>query len=358
VRILLVSHPPLAGESGAAQITLSLAAALRARGHDAVAWSPEPLPHTRWRPRWPLQRRAIERFVEQTGPWDVLDLPAISVSPLLSQAGRVVARSFQPEILYLREDLRAQFRSGSLRAPLHALYGGLASLALLQGWRRSPVLLSLGAAEHDWMRRRFPRWADRLRHYVVAPPPAEREALARVRSERGRGIAGPGIRFLWIGRWAAHKGTRCLVRFLQERSATHPLDTFTVAGCGTAVERDVPADLLRQGRVRLVPSFRRDELPGLLAAHDAGLFTSSIEGWGLCLNEMLESGLTVYATRAGGVADLEPFWGSRLLPFPPAGASTPEGPEPDLAGYLARFSWPEISRRYEEEVLGALDEST
>jgi len=358
MRILIVCHPPLTAELGAAQVALNLAVSLQARGHDVLAWSPEPLsPPARWWDRWRRQRRAIEKFVEQNGPWDVLDLPAISVSSRLAQAGRVVARSFQPEILYLAEDLRAQLRGRSLRTPLHAVHGGLASLAVLQGWRRSPVLLCLGAAERDWMRRRFPRWAHRLRHYVVAPPPAEREALARVRAGRGRATAGAATRFLWIGRWAAHKGTRRLVRFLQERSATHPQDTFTLAGCGSAAERDVPADLVRQGRVRLVPSFRRDELPGLLAAHDAGLFTSSVEGWGLCLNEMLESGLIVYATRAGGVADLEPYWGSRLLPFPPAGTSTPEAREPDLAGYLARFSWPEIARRYEEEVLGALGDS-
>jgi hypothetical protein len=142
-----------------------------------------------------------------------------------------------------------------------------------------------------------------------------------------------------------------LLRFLGERAARHPDDTFTLAGCGPGAERDLPAHLLREGRVRLVPSFPRSDLPALLAAHDAGLFTSEVEGWGLSLNEMLEAGLTVYATPAGGVADLRPFWGGRLQPFPPPARPVESLPEPDLGAYLSFFSWPEIARRYEEEVL-------
>ena len=351
MKILLVSHPPLAAESGAAQIALNLTAALRARGHDARAWSPEPLsPSTPWWTRWRRQRRAIERFVNAEGPFDVIDLPAVSVSPRLSRAGLVVARSLQPDLQYFACDLGAQLRRPSLRLPPHALYDATVTAAILQGWRRSPVHLCLGTVERAWMRRRFPRWASRLRHYVVAPSPAERQALAAVRAER-RPAGGSGTRFLWIGRWVAQKGTGDLLRFLSARAASHPEDSFTLAGCGPGAEREAPAGLLRTGRLRLVPAFPRHELPALLAAHDAGLFTSRVEGWGLSLNEMLEAGLSVYATPAGGVADLQPYWRGRLLPFPP-----PPGPpavveEPDLAAYFSFFSWPEIARRYETEVL-------
>lgn len=354
MKILLVSHPPLAAESGAAQITLNLAEALRARGHGVRTWSPEPLsPPSPWWDRWRRQRRAIERLVDAEGPFDVLDLPAVSVSPRLARAGFVVARSFQPELQYFACDLREQIRRPSLRVPPHALYDATATAAILQGWRRSPVILCLGSLERAWMRRRFPRWAPKLRHYAVAPGPAERQALAAVRAQRRPPGGGSGTRFLWIGRWVAQKGTGDLLRFVSARAASHPEDTFTLAGCGPEAEREAPAGLLRTGRLRLVPSFSRRELPDLLAAHDAGLFTSRVEGWGLSLNEMLEAGLTVYATPAGGVADLQPFWSGRLLPFPPPPGPPAAGEEPDLASYLSFFSWPEIARRYEIEALGA-----
>jgi glycosyltransferase involved in cell wall biosynthesis len=351
MKLLLVSHPPLAPESGAAQITLNLAAALGARGHDVQTWSPEPLsPPASWWDRWRRQRRAIERFVDAEGPFDAIDLPAVTVSPRLARAGHIIARSLQPELQYFACDLGAQLRRPSLRLPAHALYDAGAAAAFLRGCRRAPVILCLGSLERAWMARRFPRWTPRLRHYVVAPSPAERQALAAVRTERRP--AGPGTRFLWIGRWAAHRGTGTLLRFLAARAASHPDDSFTVAGCGEEAEREMPAGLLRAGRLRLVPAFPRRELPALLAAHDAGLFTSRVEGWGLSLNEMLEAGLTVYATPAGGAADLQPYWRGRLLPFPPPPVQEPE-PEPDLGPYFADFSWPEIARRYEADALEA-----
>jgi hypothetical protein len=79
----------------------------------------------------------------------------------------------------------------------------------------------------------------------------------------------------------------------------------------------------------------------------------------MTLNEMLESGMPVYATEAGGVEDLRPFFPRSLQPFPPPPSPEPEAFEPaatsseDLAasGYYERFGWSEIARRYEEEIL-------
>jgi glycosyltransferase involved in cell wall biosynthesis len=188
--------------------------------------------------------------------------------------------------------------------------------------------------------------------YVCCPSREEREILSEVRLRRAPRSPGEGVHFLWIGRWAAHKGIHTLLKFIARRTASRPQDRFTLAGCGEAARRHLPSRWLEAGLVHLVPSFGRAELPVLLATHDAGLFTSSVEGWGLSLNEMLESGLPVYATLAGGVADLQPFWGSQLRPFPPPDdEAEPNRYEPDLAGYFHRFSWPEIARRYEEDVL-------
>jgi glycosyltransferase involved in cell wall biosynthesis len=355
-----VSHPPITAEMGAAQIALNLAAGLRARGHDALAWSPEPLPPgTSWWNLWRRQRLAIERFAGAAGPFDVIDTPALSASAKLARAGKLVVRSVQPELSYLVRGAVGDLRRPSPGALPRTLIGGWHCGAILAGWRRARVILCLGSLELAWMRRRFPFWKSKLGTYDCAPAGHDRAALAAVAGQRrpsGAELAGGGVRFLWIGRWAAHKGTGRLRRFLGARMASHPSDTFTLAGCGTAPARELPDAWLRAGRVRIVPEFARAELPALLAAHDAGLFTSEIEGWGLSLNEMLESGLPVYATPSGAVPDLRPYFPGALRPFPPpeGGGVTPAAPANLAAnGYLARFDWDAIAGSYERQALTA-----
>jgi glycosyltransferase involved in cell wall biosynthesis len=358
MRILLVSHAPLTSELGASQIVLSLATALRARGHDALAWSPEPLPpDARGRTLWKRQLAALESFAAGHGPFDVIDTPAITAGRNLERQGRLVVRSIQPELRYLWQDIRGELGRRlppTPRSAAHALIAAPRAAAILAGWRHARLILCMGSIELSWMARRFPRWQFKLGSYVCAPSPAERPALAEVRRRRPARPEGEGLRFLWIGRWAAHKGTGRLMRWIAERAAAAPDDTFTIAGCGPAAERDLRPEGLQSGRVRLVPFFPRTQLPALLASHDAGVFTSTVEGWGLTLNEMLESGMPVFATRAGGVADLAPFFPQSLRPFPPPVRIEPWPLPEDVEanGYLARFDWAAIAESYEEAVRG------
>jgi glycosyltransferase involved in cell wall biosynthesis len=277
----------------------------------------------------------------------------------------VVARSVQPDLRYLWltiQDRARLFPRAPVRIAAEAATWPAVAREVIAGWRRADVALCLGTHELEWMRRRFPWVRPKLEVYLDAPPPADQEALAAVRAARdgleGRDRPGAGLRFLWMGRWVAHKGIRRLVRFLADRAASHPQDSFTLAGCGGEALRDCPPDLVRDGRIRAVPSFTRRELPDILRGHDAGLFTSEVEGWGLSLNEMLESGLPVFATRAGGVPDLEPCFPRSLHPFPPpaAAAGMDLSPDRDLdaTGYYDRFTWPRIAERYEATVLRRL----
>ncbi|HEV7787240.1 MAG TPA: glycosyltransferase family 1 protein, partial [Thermoanaerobaculia bacterium] len=270
MRILIVSHPPLAAELGAAQIALNLAAALRDRGHDAVAWSPEPLPTgTRWWNLWQRQRQVIAGFAARQGPFDVIDTPAISASRELARHGRLVVRSVQPELLYLLYDVVGDLkRRPTPRAVTHSVLAIPRAAAILSGWRRARYILCLGSQEQSWMRRRFPHWGARLGSYLCAPSPEDRQMLYELR--RARPVVPArreGLRFLWLGRWATHKGTERLRRFVARRAAAFPADTFTLAGCGSMAERFMPAEWLRSGRLRLVPSFPRSALPELLVGH-------------------------------------------------------------------------------------------
>jgi glycosyltransferase involved in cell wall biosynthesis len=326
-----------------------LTAALRRRGHDALAWSPEPLtPRPRW---WNLHRRrtrAIEAFVATNGPFDVIDTQAITATSVLSRSARLVVRSVQPELRYLHTGLRAEARRGPTpRLALHSLLSILEATRIVAGWRRADHVLCLGSIELERMRRSYPRWSAKLGMYVIAPPAADRSRFEAVRAARSD-VARPataGKRFLWLGRWTAHKGTRLLGELLGEREKRSSQDSFTLAGTGADPGIGSP-------RCRVIPSYRRDELPSLLQDHDAGLFTSEVEGWGLSLNEMLESGLPVFATEAGGVADLKAYFPESLRPFPPPLQFEPPRLE-DLEsnGYRARFDWDAIATSYEEQVL-------
>jgi len=124
MRLLLVSHVPLLAELGAAQVTLNLAEALRRRGHTVEAWSPGPLDGARWWELWRCQRRAIEEHLERAGPFDVVDLPAVSISRRIAASARTVARSLQPDLRYRWSTLRSEALRWppSPRFPFHVAY--------------------------------------------------------------------------------------------------------------------------------------------------------------------------------------------------------------------------------------------
>lgn len=354
MRILIVSFVPLSHRFGAAQLAMNLAEGLRSRGHQAETWAPEPPPpglagrrHTAWR------RRRLEEHIERSGPFDVVDLPPIALDPGISRLATTVVRSVQPDWLYFRAEWsrRNLFRGGVFRTALNFGYGLAQQRAPRRGFLLADRILCLGSLERDALARRNPRLRDKLFYYVVAPTAAEQRALGAVRAAR-RPEGRNGRRFLWIGRWVAHKGTQRLVDFLVRRRRERPEDSCTIAGCGPDALRDVPGELVQGGRVRIVPAFDRDELGPLLADHDAGLFTSLAEGWGLSLNEMLESGLPVYATEAGGVADLRPYFPTALRPFPPPlEAEASPSDDPERSGYFRRFRWDRIAEEYERDLL-------
>lgn len=357
MRILLVSHPPLRPEFGAAQLAIELATALCARGHDATAWSPEPLPRVgklavHLGGNFQRQRRAIERHVAEAGPFDVIDLPALSVSRTLTAAGFIVARSIQPDLLYLAASLREEIRHRpfSPLLPLETLRAVRLAAALHTAFRRADVLLCLGRAERDWMARRTPAFAPKLASYVAALGAGDRGALAEARSARSLRDPAAGLRFLWLGRWVAHKGPRRLLDWLDARSVDHPLDRLTIAGCGDVALSGRARQLAAAGWLRIVPHYERTALPSLLAEHDVGLFTSVAEGWGLSLHEMIESGMPVYATPAGGVPDLSDALPRTVRPFPPPeriDAADLAIDDLEASGYFERFSWPRIAEEYE-----------
>ena len=357
MRILLVVLSPISPELGAAQAALNLARALRTMGIEAVVWTPYPIPpEVRWWRRIAWMRRRIAEYARREGRFDVVDVPPVAVTRSLAQQCTVVARNVQPDLHYLWTEVRFSRRVRPFNIAVwiaSAMFNAYLAALVLEGWFRAPHILCLGSLNYEWMTQWFPWWRGKLALYFNAVGDNERDALAKVRRNRVSSSR-PGTRFVWLGRWAAHKGHDLLINFLKQRLKQCPQDSVTIAGCGTEVEKHLPPFLLHCGRVHIVPAYEHHDLPKLLADHDVGLFTSHVEGWGLTLQEMLESGMPVYATDAGAIADLRTEFPELVRGFPPGIGEQIEIPDSSLVSqtYLKRFSWSAIAAGYLENIRG------
>lgn len=198
------------------------------------------------------------------------------------------------------------------------------------------------------MRATYPALSGKLSSYVAAPLPARRLTALEIRTNRFAEERSPSrLRFLWIGRWTAHKGTEALLRWIGASNDETRKWSLTIAGCGMLTDRKV-VELVSRGVITIVPEFDSGEWSRLLRDHDAGLFTSRVEGWGLSLQEMLECGLPVFATQAGAAADLGNFFPTQLRRFPPDLVTGRVSllPDPLNPGYLRRFDWSRIASEY------------
>ena len=362
IRILIATHSPISAKFGAGQVAINLAEALREQGHDVTLWSPHPMPNlTRW---WQgleglkLMREKLDEFIDEQEPFDVIDCFGVLITKKVAQSALVVARSVQPDILYIVSGLLSSRYKGLKKIalfPFNCFYGLAYTSLLLQGWARATYILCLGSLELEWMKKWFPWWRNKLFFYLNAISKEEQLELAKIRLNRTQQNR-EGIRFLWIGRWDTHKGIKRLVEFIVQRSTSHTQDTFTIAGCGSNAEKDFLSELIKLGKLKIIPSFERSELYSLLTDHDVGLFTSKVEGWGLILNEMLESGMPVFATQAGGVNDLQPFF-EILMPFPPPEKLTPNffKSSQNLEDYYSFCSWDKIADNYAGILINKLD---
>jgi glycosyltransferase involved in cell wall biosynthesis len=359
MRILIVTHSPLSQELGAGQVALNLASSLRKLGNEVILWSASGVSgQPKWWQALQVKRRALDSFLNGQERFDIVDVPAALLTPKLSAWGLTVVRSVQPELHYLVENLLSKsgkwwsFKSIIRRAGL-AVYSGYFFAVVMSGWFTSKHILCLGTIEFQWMRRWFPWWCHKTSYYVNCPASDERGSFHAIRLKRKASDAVAGRKFLWLGRWQPHKGTAGLVRFINERIASVPEDVFTIAGCGPLAESDFTREQLSSGQIKIIPTFDRRQLYEILSSHDVGLFTSRVEGWGLGICEMLESGMTVFATDVGGVPDLKRYFPRTLRKFPPPLTFAIElEAEEILEEYFSAFNWDSIAVDYIRQVLG------
>lgn len=351
LRILIATHSPLSPEFGAGQMAINLAEAFKIQGHNVTLWSP---PHSTQRIRsyqvFYKMRKSLKRFLEKENSFDVVDSPSFLVPSNIPNSTIIVARSVQPDILYTIHDLfgrKIKDWKEFMRIPLDIFISLYFIILVLTGWFRADLILCLGKVEFQWMERYMPWWKKKLSHYVNALSKQDQYTLAQVR-ERRKKIDVEKIHCLWIGRWANHKGIKELTNYIENCIKLFPSFHFTIAGYGNEAEKSFSKNIIHSGRLLFIPSFSRDLLPTLLSEHDIGLFTSRVEGWGLILNEMLESGMPVLATETGGVLDLQSFFEKMIYQFPlldfPATFQT--NLKSELDRYYTVFSWEKVAEKY------------
>lgn len=168
--------------------------------------------------------------------------------------------------------------------------------------RRSLVLadhcVMLNSIDRDWARDRLGVADDRL---SVMP-----NAIAAHFADAPE-VSGPGdgpIRLAFVGNWIARKGKDVVAQVLERLLAEGTAFELTVLGVGEGapVTEELPA--AAREHTTVIPRFRNEELPGLLAEQEVLLFPSRSEGSSVALIEAMACGLAPVATRVGANADV------------------------------------------------------
>ncbi|WP_448562181.1 glycosyltransferase family 4 protein [Trichothermofontia sp.] len=365
LRILIATHAPLFPEYGAAQMAINLAQAFEDLGHQVILWSPCPIPKTiRSRNTILYMQESFQDYlIKEQSNFDIIDCPPFMLSKLFKKnvtdnGALIVCRSVQPDLLYSLSSISVDMMEFSwkdlIKLPFSCLIIGLQSADFIHGWSMADRIYCLGTHELKWMQKWFPFWREKLFFYYNALSSKEQENLKYLRENRPKWQfkENQSIKFLWIGRWVHHKGITKLRHFIHDWLIVRPQDIFTIAGCGDFRRSKVLLKFNESDHINIIPYFSRSELFDLLVNHDIGLFTSRVEGWGLSLNEMLESGMPVFATTAGGVEDLRSMLGGRLKSFPPtleALSNIQISPWPDE--YYKHFTWKIIAEQYLKDLI-------
>jgi glycosyltransferase involved in cell wall biosynthesis len=277
VRILLAS--PGMGLGGAERVVVSLAAGLRARGHQvAISGAPGPLDD---------QLDGVTRLV----------LPERGRSPagVMEWIAREAAfiRRWRPHVIHAHNTratviaaAAARLGRGPRRPPLLATHHGAAetdrgaAAKLLLGAADAVVVVSEGVLDMF-----APAVPPVIHNGIDAPPPS----------------TGPRSGVLFVGRLEAVKNPG---RFL-EVARRVPEASFTVVGDGSLRgELAGPATFLGA----------RDDARELLARAELLLVTSDSEGQSIAVLEALAAGTPVVSTPVSGLRELE---GVRIASFDP-----------------------------------------
>lgn len=312
----MVTHMPWDRNLGGPRVQLELGEELSRRGCvvekfdlDAAFGSSR---IDRWLRRWAsnFPQRAKAYVRENAGRFDIIDAHQFTLPFTKAQLrfdGLLVARSVGLLPLYLDfEAARRRRWPGESKGSLPAR----ASLSWDQRRMRSQFYRSLDAcdlvnvpnpSEEEWVHRHFPAKAA-----VTIPFGLSRERTNAFESARAdpEGRRRDAI-VASVASWEPRKGSRDWGRIVKALRALVPRARFLFLGTGlprAAVLRDLDAE--DGDWLQVVPRFRSEDLPGLLAGATVGAFPSYLDGFGYGVLEMLASGLPTVVYDVPGPRDI------------------------------------------------------
>jgi glycosyltransferase involved in cell wall biosynthesis len=322
VRILFTIHHELNIDSGAPGVTMLLADALSAHGHEIEIYSFDDLPRVDERFKAVLFPAFVARHIRlRRKKFDLVDASTGDASALRRHPSgpALVTRSHGLEHVVHEALLNEVERGHHSVSRRYAVYNGSIRLKqVASSLRRADAVALLNRDELRYAVERL--GVDPVRTSVIPHgflPMVAPEELFEA-DDGPIGIAQVGS-FHW------RKGTlyarEALVGVLRKHRSSRAMLV------GTGAERETvlatfPPDL--RSRVGVVPTYQRSELPSLLAGCRIALFPSLAEGFPLGLVESMACGLAPVTTSSPGPRDIVRH-GVDGLVVPPGDSAALEG---------------------------------
>ena len=327
LRVLLSIHHELDPDTGAPGATFALGESLRRLGHDVEYLSFDDMPV-----RLPERAASVAyppfvaaRLARRSRPGlDVIDASTgdawlwAKLQRRARRGGRrplLVCRSHGLEHLFHQATVARARRDGESLSRRYRLYwGGYRLWEVAQTLRLADVALFLNPTERAFAVEQL--GVDPSRAQVV--PNGLPDRFLETPLEPAPSDPAEPAHIAQVGGWRQLKGIDYSVDALTRILARHERETVSFIGTGAGPEEILPRfpPELRE-RVRVVPSFRRDDLPDLLRGHHIQLFPTLSEGFGLALLEAMACGLAPVASAVAGPSTLVED-GENGLAVPPA----------------------------------------
>lgn len=266
-------------------------------GYDAVCFDVPDAPFSYRAADYLRIARRLRAWVRDFRP-DVVLLPGWFPSFLLSAA--VLAALGVPMVV--RPDAQVPAGKGALallgRDLLLRRFLGQMSAAAVTGGAACDELLRLGFPPERLFDSPFSIDTDRWVPALAALAPRRDELRAR------HGFAPDDLVYLSVSRLIPVKRPDALLRSFAELAARAPQARLVLVGSGEllpALQEQARAQGLGE-RVRFAGFADQTQLPEYYALADVFLLFSSLEPWGLVVNEAMHAGLPLLVTEAAGAA--------------------------------------------------------